>query len=193
MHIRSHLPSSGLVLSAIALLSSGAMSACGSSSEGSGGSSGAGGSSAGVSGSSGGAAAGAGGALGGASGAAAGAAGTSKGGSSGTAGGGSVDPGGPCTANCPKGHVQVCFDQCPLGACDDSGFYAATPCSTIYPSAIDDKTVYCKKGQTASYCLSALDTLLLDYMVSCANGTPAVTPCSGGCGVDSTGAAKCGQ
>lgn len=106
---------------------------------------------------------------------------TAKGGAS--SGGASVDPGSPCTANCPTGKVHACFEHCPLGACDDSGFFASTPCSTVYPSALDAQSVYCSKGQTATYCLAALDKSLYYYQVSCNAGTPTVTKCMGGCGV----------
>ena len=130
--------------------------------------------------------------------------GGSGGGSSGSAGsgspngghspggaGGAVEPGGPCTANCPTGKVHTCFDDCPLGACDDAGFFADPLCSEVYPSPINAQTIYCTKGQTATYCLDALAQNLLSYQVTCTNGTPTVTPCSGGCGVSSDGAA-CG-
>ena len=106
--------------------------------------------------------------------------------------GGAEEPGGPCTANCPMGKVHACYDNCPLGACDDAGFFADPPCSEVYPSAINAQTIYCTKGQTATYCLDALGQNLLSYQVTCSNGTPTVTPCSGGCGVSSDGVAACG-
>jgi len=97
--------------------------------------------------------------------------------------GGSVEAGEPCTANCPKGNVHTCFENCPLGPCDDALFYADALCSTVYPSAIDSSTIYCKRGQTASYCLTSLEKSLHYYVVECADGAPTVTLCSGGCGV----------
>ena len=103
-----------------------------------------------------------------------------------------VEPGGPCTANCPTGTVHACYDNCPGGACDDAGFFASQPCSWFYPSAINAQTIYCSKGQTATYCLDALSQNLLSYQVTCSDGTPTVTPCSGGCGVSSSGDAACG-
>jgi len=102
-----------------------------------------------------------------------------------------VEPGGPCTANCPTGRVFACYDNCPVGACDESGF-AGEPCSWFYPTEINAQTIYCRKGQTATYCLDALAQNLLSYQVTCSNGTPSVTPCSGGCGVSSSGDAACG-
>lgn len=103
-----------------------------------------------------------------------------------------MEPGGPCTANCPMGKVHACYDNCPLGACDDSGFFADPPCSEVYPSPINAQTTYCTKGQTAKYCLDALAQNLLSYQVTCTNGTPTVNPCNGGCGVSSDGDAHCG-
>ena len=137
-------------------------------------------------------------------GATAGRTGGSGGGSNGSAGsspsgehsGGStsaiVEPGGPCTANCPTGRVFACYDNCPVGACDDSGFFAGEPCSWFYPTEINAQTIYCRKGQTATYCLDALAQKLLSYQVTCSDGTPTVTPCSAGCEVSSSGDAACG-
>jgi hypothetical protein len=70
--------------------------------------------------------------------------------------------------------VHSCIENCPLGACDDSGFLADEPCSTLYPSPIGSQTIFCSKGQTATYWLSALDRNLYYYVVSCAAGTPTV-------------------
>jgi hypothetical protein len=132
---------------------------------------------------------------GGIAGASGGASGNGSGGSgSGNGGSSNVEPGERCTANCPTGTIRTCFDSCPLGACDEGGFFADEPCSTYYPSAISDETIFCAKNQTATYCLTALDQLLEYYVVSCAAGTPTVTQCVGGCGVDdSTHAAKCNE
>jgi hypothetical protein len=97
--------------------------------------------------------------------------------------------------NCPTGKVQTCFDSCPLGACDDAGFFAGPTCSSVYPSPISSQTVFCAKGQTATYCLTVLDKDQYFYVVSCEAGTPTVTKCNGGCGVveDDTHAASCNQ
>jgi hypothetical protein len=115
--------------------------------------------------------------------------GTSAGGGGG--GGPAVEPGAPCTTNCPKGTVQSCFENCPYGACDEGGLFADVACSTYYPKPISDQTVFCAKGQTASYCFTALDKLLNDYVVSCNAGTPTVTACPTGCGVDDKYVATC--
>jgi len=114
-----------------------------------------------------------------------------KGGTNSGGEGPSVEPGAPCTANCPKGTVQSCFQNCPYGACDDAGLFADVACSTYYPKPINSQTVFCAKDQTANYCLSALDKLLLDYVVSCNAGTPTVTACPAGCGVDDKKVASC--
>ncbi|HKO47489.1 MAG TPA: hypothetical protein VJV79_07190 [Polyangiaceae bacterium] len=134
-----------------------------------------------------------GGRTGGSGGASSGSAGSSSAnGGHGPGSGGAAEPGGPCTANCPMGRVHACYDNCPLGACDDSGFFAAPACSQVYPSPISAQTIYCTKGQTAKYCLDALGQNLLSYQVTCANGTPTVISCNGGCGVSSDGEAACG-
>lgn len=133
---------------------------------------------------------------GGAGGASAGAGGSvsGKGGASSTGGsGGSVEPGQPCTGNCPKGTAQTCFKDCPLGACDNGKFFAPEPCSSLYPPALDDQTIYCAKAQTSSYCFTVIDSILKYYQVECDDGTPTVTLCDGGCGVDSSGKAACGS
>jgi hypothetical protein len=86
--------------------------------------------------------------------------------------------------------VHTCFDKCPLGACDDDGFFSETPCSTLYPLPIDGQTIFCSKGQTASYCLMTRD---FDYyQVSCVAGTPTVTTCVNlGCGTVDHDVASC--
>jgi hypothetical protein len=89
--------------------------------------------------------------------------------------------------------VHSCFDDCPLGACDDSGFFASAMCSTLYPSPISSQTVFCSKGQTATYCLATLEKNLFYYVVSCDGGKPTVTKCTSGCGVASSGVASCSQ
>lgn len=130
-----------------------------------------------------------------------GSAGASGGGSSsgsggsggGKAGGGNVEPGKPCTANCPTGTIQTCIENCPFGPCDDAGFFADEACSTYYPSPINGGTVFCAKAQTADYCLTTLDKLQEFYTVSCAAGTPTVTKCDGGCGVDANLVGKCNE
>jgi hypothetical protein len=127
----------------------------------------------------------------GASGAASGSGSGGSGGGNG--GGGNVEPGEPCTANCPTGMVRTCFDNCPLGACDEAGFFAGEPCSSYYPEPVSDETIFCAKDQTATYCLTVLDQSLWYYTVSCAAGTPTVTKCDGGCGVDAEHVASCNE
>jgi hypothetical protein len=107
-------------------------------------------------------------------------------------GGSTVVAGNPCTANCPTGTIDLCFSVgCPLGACDNSLFQAGTLCSTNYPTAIDANTTFCAQGQTGSYCLGTIDRILRYAVVRCVNGTPTIESCTGGCGVDSDGAASC--
>lgn len=128
---------------------------------------------------------------GGRGGASSGGAGT-KGGASSTGGKGSdVEPGEPCTENCPAGTVQTCFDDCPLGACDNGGLFGGGPCSALYPGEIDEDTVYCRAGQTSNYCFTVIDRILKYYLIGCDDGIPAVTLCDGGCGVDSDDVAAC--
>lgn len=123
-----------------------------------------------------------------------GASGSGSGGSTGgKAGGANIEPGEPCTANCPTGTIHSCMDNCPFGACDEAGFFAGEPCSTYYPSPISTETVFCAKDQTATYCLTAIDGDISYYIVSCAAGTPTVTKCKGGCGVDSNHDASCNE
>lgn len=120
--------------------------------------------------------------------------GSGSGGSNGGKGGGSnVEPGQPCTANCPTGSVQTCFDNCPIAACDEGGFYADEPCSTYYPAAISSNTIFCAKNQTATYCLTTLDKLQEYWVVTCAAGTPTVKKCDGGCGADANHVATCNE
>jgi hypothetical protein len=204
MMVRSFFSSSRLALSGVILLSVSA-EACGGNGSGPGGTNAGGsssseaGRSAGGSMASGGGSPSAGGTVAagaGSGGSSAGSGGTSSGASGaaleGGSGGASVEPGGPCTAHCPTGKVHACFDHCPLGACDDAGLYAPKLCSSVYPSAIDSQTTYCEKGQSTNYCLTTIDGDIHYYQVSCSNGSPTVTLCVGGCGVDSTGTAACG-
>lgn len=122
---------------------------------------------------------------------AAGTSGSSPGGAGGSM---PVEPGEPCTASCPTGTVQTCFDACPFGACDNGHFFADEACSTIYPSPLSAQTVYCAKDQTGSYCLTVIDKSEYFYVVECDAGTPVVTACNGGCGVrNDTHAASCNE
>jgi hypothetical protein len=115
-----------------------------------------------------------------------------KGGASSTGGKGpDIDPGEPCSKDCPAGVVQTCFEECPLGSCDNAGQFGDVPCSMLYPGEIDEDTVYCRAGQTANYCFTTIDRILKYYEISCDDGTPTVTLCDGGCGVDSGGVAAC--
>jgi hypothetical protein len=124
-----------------------------------------------------------------------GASGSGSGGSGGgKSGGANVEPGEPCTANCPIGRVQTCFDNCPFGACDEGRFFAGELCSTYYPEPISDETIFCAKNQTATYCLTVIDRDIGYYTVTCAAGTPTVTECRGGCGVeDANHVASCNE
>jgi hypothetical protein len=115
---------------------------------------------------------------------------TTEGGSSGASGAGydagtggrePVEPGGPCTENCPKGNVASCYDDCPLGACDNEEFFASTPCSSLYPAPVDDETVWCAKGVSARYCLTVVNADIDHYVVTCDGGTPDFEQCNDGC------------
>ena len=99
----------------------------------------------------------------------------------GTGGGNTVEPGGPCTENCPKGNVASCYDDCPLGACDNETFFASTTCSSLYPAPVDDETVWCAKGVSASYCLTVINADIDSYVVTCDKGMPEFHQCDHGC------------
>lgn len=116
-----------------------------------------------------------------------GAAPTGKGGGSGmeeagTGGREAVEPGAPCTENCPKGNVESCFDACPLGACDNAEFFASTPCSSLYPTPVDDETVWCAKGMSSKYCVTVINADIDNYVVTCGDGVPQFEQCDHGCG-----------
>jgi len=115
--------------------------------------------------------------------------GTTSGGNS-VQGGSTVTAGTPCTSNCPTGNVIKCFTTgCPLGACDNAGFYSSTLCSTTYSKAVDANTIFCAAGQSSSYCLATLSSTLDYYAVTCDNGIPTVVHCpNAGCGVSGAGA-----
>jgi hypothetical protein len=115
-----------------------------------------------------------------------------KGGATSTGGKGpDIDAGEPCTEDCPGGTVQACFEECPLGSCDNAGLFGDVPCSMLYPGEIDADTVYCRAGQTSNYCFTTIDRILKYYEIYCDDGTPTVTLCDGGCGVDPDGVAAC--
>src|SRR5438105_3715208 len=76
--------------------------------------------------------------------------GAGRGGSAGSAGG----TGGAAVSVLPSGTVTQCHgDGCPMGACDDTLFFADVACSAVYTSPVSASSTFCNPGQTSAYCL----------------------------------------
>jgi hypothetical protein len=105
--------------------------------------------------------------------------------------GGSGGSGPQGTPGYPMGTVDLCFGDCPLGECDDSMFFAQTPCASVYKSDIGPSSSYCSAGQNGSYCIQVGAEFSPDFGVSCANGMATVLKCNDGCGSVGTGPHEC--
>jgi hypothetical protein len=84
--------------------------------------------------------------------------------------------------------VSSCFGNCPLGECDNDGFWSDTPCTSVYRAPVDQSSSYC--GATdGSYCLQL--SFGDQYGVQCASGKTTIHQCTTGCGSVGAGAHEC--
>ena len=91
-------------------------------------------------------------------------------------GGGST--GGTPTA--PNGPVDTCMGEaCPMGECDNGGFFADEKCSDVYSGPVDEDSAFC--AAEGAYCLTTITNVLTNWTITCSAGTPMFDLCDGGC------------
>lgn len=99
-----------------------------------------------------------------------------RGGATGGSGGGAT--GG--TPSAPDGPVDTCNGQaCPLGECDNGGFFSDEKCSDVYSAPVDEESTFC--SDDGGYCLTTITNVLTRWAITCAGGTPMFDHCEGGC------------
>jgi hypothetical protein len=110
------------------------------------------------------------------------------GGSSGGIGGSNL---GGTNTEAPTGLVETCFgDACPLGECDNGGFFADVDCSDVYPGPVDRDAVFCSDDLDGSYCLTIVTNAIANWAIACTGGMEALDLCDAGCGTQG-GVAQC--
>ena len=86
--------------------------------------------------------------------------------------------------------VSSCFGDCPLGECDNDGFWSDTPCTSVYHGPVDQSSSYCGASD-GSYCLQLSHSFGDQYAVQCASGKTTIHQCTTGCGSVGTGPHVC--
>ncbi|HKO49966.1 MAG TPA: hypothetical protein VJV79_19680 [Polyangiaceae bacterium] len=100
-------------------------------------------------------------------------------GGAGTSGGSSSMGGAPTT---PQGPVDTCReDICPLGPCDNGGFFSDDKCSDVYPNPVSKDSMFCAAGVDGGYCLTTITNVLTYWAITCSGGTPTFHLCNAGC------------
>ena len=116
---------------------------------------------------------------------------SSTGGAGGRSGGTGGSNLGGVNSDAPTGPVETCFgDACPLGECDNGGFFADVDCSDVYPGPVDEDSEFCATDLDGGYCLTIVTNAIARWAVACAGGTETLDFCDGGCGVQG-GMAQC--
>jgi hypothetical protein len=97
------------------------------------------------------------------------------------------------TPSAPNGPVDTCFgDACPLGECDNGGFFADVDCSDVYSDPVDESSMFCADAMVGGYCLTTITNVLTRWAITCSGGTPMFDLCEGACGV-MAGVAECSR
>lgn len=80
----------------------------------------------------------------------------------------------------PAGPVDTCNgESCPLGECDNGGFFADEKCSDVYSAPVDEDSTYC--AGDGGYCLTTITNVLTRWAITCSAGTPMFDWCETGC------------
>jgi len=99
------------------------------------------------------------------------------------AGGRTGGPGGSGTGGAPtapEGPVDTCNGEaCPMGECDNGGFFSDEECSDVYTEPVDESSAYC--AGDGGYCLTTITNVLTRWAITCAAGTPTFDWCEAGC------------
>jgi hypothetical protein len=96
----------------------------------------------------------------------------------GRASGGTGTGGGTPTA--PNGPVDTCMGEaCPMGECDNGGFFADEKCSDVYSGPVDEDSAFC--AAEGAYCLTTITNRLTNWTITCSAGTAMFDLCDGGC------------
>lgn len=104
--------------------------------------------------------------------------GQASGGAGGRGGSGSGATGG--TPSAPEGPVDTCFGEaCPLGECDNGGFFADEECSDVYSDPVDEDSTFC--AGDGGYCLTTITNTLTRWAITCSGTTPMFAFCAGTC------------
>jgi hypothetical protein len=104
--------------------------------------------------------------------------GRASGGAGGRGGSGTGATGG--TPSAPAGPVDTCFGEaCPLGECDNGGFFADEECSDVYSGPVDEDSTFCEGD--GGYCLTTITNTLTRWAVTCSGTTPMFAFCAGTC------------
>lgn len=91
------------------------------------------------------------------------------------------------TPSAPSGPVDTCYgDACPLGPCDNGGFFADEKCSDVYTEPVSEDSMFCAAGAAGGYCLNTITTTITYWAITCSGGAPSFSLCGGGCGVMGT-------
>jgi len=98
----------------------------------------------------------------------------------------------------PVGPVLYCFGDCPLGECDNDGFWSDAACTDVYQQPLNASSALCAPAHAGGYCLEiGTDKFNFDnpqFAVNCdASGVASVARCATGCGRSGNGPAECTQ
>lgn len=96
----------------------------------------------------------------------------------------------------PDAVPKTCLGSgCPLGECDDEGFFADVKCSDVYKKPFDSTYMFCATSSSSDYCGTFGDRATSNeetFVVHCKDGAATLERCfDGGCGASSGDSYKC--